>query len=171
MMRWVACVLVVLGCGYLGIAYSCRMNTRISQLELLEQILVQLRFNIGFLGIPFPMALKTAAQSRHGALNRLFCSMAERMLKTPNLSPELVFQEAVRECNGIWLKEPELEMLEEFMKHMGQGDRETTINGIRMAEAKLKLVMEQAVAEREKDGKLWRSMGFLTGLLLVILLV
>ncbi|MBO5364348.1 MAG: stage III sporulation protein AB [Clostridia bacterium] len=171
MIRWIANAVVVLGCGYLGIAYSKRMDARIRQLEILEQIFVQLGFNIGFLAMPFSLALKAAAKSQQGVLCRLFGSMAERMIRTPNLPPKIVFQEALEECKGVCLKQAEVEVLEEFMSHAGQGDRENTMDGIRMTEAKLKLVMEQALAEREKDGKLWRSMGFLTGLLLVILLV
>ncbi len=170
-MRWVANLVLVFGCGYLGVAYAKRMDTRILQLEMLEQIFVRLGFNIGFLAMPFSLALKSAAQGYAGALQRIFGSMAERMQQTPNLPPKVVFREALEECKGHSLKQPEIEILEDFMSHAGQGDKENTMDGIRMTEAKLKIVMEQAMAEREKDGKLWRSMGFLSGLLLVILFV
>lgn len=171
MTRWIANIMVVFGCGYLGIVYSKRMDARIRQMEILEQIFVQLGFNIGFLAMPFPMALKAAAQSQKDSLYQLFGSMADRMINSPNLPLKIALKEALKECKGICLKQPEIEILEDFMSHAGQGDKETTMDGIRMTEAKLKIAREQAMAEREKDGKLWRSMGFLTGLLIVILLV
>lgn len=170
-MRWIAGACVVLGCGYVGVSYAGGAEMRIRQLKTLEQILCQLEFNIDFLLQPFPGALKKVAGSYPGALGQLLWSAADRVERTPNLPFEKSVQQALEETAGIRLKAEEREILLEFFRHTGQGDREKTRDGIRLTGAKIRVVREQAEEEREKDGKLWRSMGFLGGLLIVLLLM
>ncbi len=171
MIRWFVGTFVVVGCGYLGISYAGVAEIRIRQLEMLEQMLCQLEFNIAFLLQPFSRALQSVAGSYQGAMSRLFSLVADRMIHTPNLSLEAAFQSALEETSGVRLKQEEREILQEFFRYIGCGDRENSRDGIRMTVAKLRLVRESAISVREKDGKLWRSMGFLGGLLIVLLLV
>lgn len=170
-MRWVAGGLIILGCGYLGISFAGALEIRIRQMELLEQMFRQLEFNIVFLLRPFPEALRSVAESYKGVMGRLFSCVADRMIKTPNLSPEKAFRFALDDTEGVRLKEGEREILEEFFRHIGGGDRDNTRDGIRITVAKLQALREQATAEKEKDGKLWRSMGFLSGAFIVLLLM
>lgn len=171
MIKWIAAAFVVFGCGYLGISYAKTAEIRIRQMEMLEQMLCQLEFNIVFLLKPFPQALKSVAGSYTGAASRLFANIADRLAKAPEISPETAYRQAVEETTGIRLRVEEKDVLQEFFRHIGRGNRENTRDGIRMAVAKLRTVRETAAAEQEKDGKLWRSMGFLGGLLIVLLLV
>ncbi len=171
MMRWIAGSFVVLGCGYLGIAYAGTVTSRIKQLELMERILAQLEFNIVFLLKPFPQAMKGVAGSYTGRISRLFSHVADSMMKSPDLSSEKAFSMALEEMPNPRLKREEMELLREFFRHIGQGNRESTRDGIRMTAAKLKLIRESVEREQAKDGKLWRSMGFLGGILIVLLLV
>lgn len=161
----------MLGCGYLGISFARMQELRTRRLELLEQMFRQLEFNIVFLLKTFPEAIKSVAESYKGMLGRLFQKVADRMLKNPNQPPEEAFRFALEDGEGNCLKEKEKEILEEFFRHMGKGDRERVGDGIRMTMAKLKALREQVERDRKKDEKLWRSMGFLSGVFIVLLLM
>lgn len=170
-MRWFAGGVVILGCGYLGVSLARTLEMRIRQLELLEQIFRQLEFNILFLLRPFPEALKSVAESYKGSFGSLFSRVAEWMKRMPDLSPERAFSLALDDTEGVRIRQEEQKILKEFFRHIGAGDRETTRDGIRITAAKLRNLREQAIAEKEKDGKLWRSMGFLSGIFIVLLLM
>ncbi len=170
-MRWIAAGFVILGCGYLGISFAGAMEIRIRQLELLEQMLRQLEFNMVFLAQPFSEGLEMVASSYKGVTGRLFSQVAMRMKKRPGMSPESAFQMSLDEVEGIRLKQEEQQVLLEFFRHVGGGDRETVRDGIRMTMAKIRTIRESAMEEQKKDGKLWRSMGFLSGVFVVLLLL
>lgn len=170
-MRWFAGGVVILGCGYLGVSLAKTLELRIHQLELLEQMFRQMEFHIVFLLRPFPEALKCVGESCKKPLGNLFLCVAERMKRMPDLPSEKVFSLALEDTEGVRLRTEEREILEEFFRHIGAGDRENARDGIRITMAKLQILREQAEAEREKDGKLWRSMGFLSGIFIVLLLM
>ena len=171
MMKWIAGVVVILGCGYLGIAYAGTIESRIRQLETLEQMLSQLEFNMVFLLQPFPQAVKLVAESYTGSMSRFFSRVADGMMQSPELSPEKVFLTVLEKTPRVRFQGEECEILRDFFRHTGQGDKEGARDGIRMTAAKLRLVRESVEKDREKDGKLWRSIGFLGGILIVLLLV
>ena len=64
----------------------------------------------------------------------------------------------------------DLEFSREFAKNLGKGDVDSEINNIKAACAKLTLAKARAEGELARRGKLWRGMGMLGGMLLVILL-
>ncbi len=171
MMKWLAIAFVVFGCGYLGISYAGTIEIRVRQLEILERMFCQLEFSVGFLAQPFWQALKSVAEGYSGVMSQLFSSVAEQLENNRNMLPEIAFQRVADKTAGVQLRKEEREILQEFFRHVGRGDRENTRDGIRMTVAKLRLVRESVIREQEKDGKLWRSMGFLGGLLIVLLLV
>lgn len=170
-MRWIAGGLVVFGCGYLGISFAGGLERRIRQLEILEQLFRQLEFNIVFLLRPFPEALKSVADSHKGPMGTLFSGIADCVTRKPDLSPEKAFQFVLDDAENVHLKKEEQEILGDFFRHIGAGDREKAGDGIRVTVAKLRSLHEQVTAEQKKDGKLWRSMGFLSGIFIVLLLM
>ena len=168
--RIIASAAIVMGGGYIGLLFSSRLATRVAQIEQFICALTQIEFNISFLKMPITKALFAASSSNEGTVGRIFAEVAEQ-IKALNISPSVAFERAVlknRDCLCV-LKE-DMEIISEFAKNLGRGDVDSEVNNIRAACAKLKLAKERAVGDLEGRGKLWRGMGMLGGMFLVILL-
>ncbi|MBQ2614269.1 MAG: stage III sporulation protein AB [Clostridia bacterium] len=170
-LRYLADALVILGCGYIGILLAGKMDGRIRQLEGLEQMLSQLAFNIGFLSLPLKDAILRTAESQQGIIQSVLRQVSGLMQRFPHMPLREVWEESVRYCQaGLCLEDEDYAALFDFAAHIGQGDVGTELNNIRLTSAKLKLSVEQAREKRKKDGKLCKGLGFLTGMLIVLLL-
>lgn len=170
-LRSIAYLIIVLGCGYMGMMFTARMDARIKQLSELLSMLRQLSFNIGFLSLPVAEAVSRAAENQGGAVRKILDEVSAVMRANPDISPSKAWSGALERHSGeLCLKKAEIKALEEFSENVGKGDVRETLDGIQMIAAKLKLASDEAAAERAKDGKLYRGMGFMTGILIVILL-
>lgn len=169
--RWIANIAVVLGCGYIGVVFASRMEARVRQLEALEAMLTQLAFNIGFLALPLSEAMRQASSGQRGVVRRLLEQVTGLLAGRPEITMKEAWEEAIRrQTGGLCLKQPEMDALYAFAAHLGQGDSKDALDNIQLTAAKLKLARESAQAERARDGKLCKGLGFLTGMLIVILL-
>ncbi len=170
--RWIANGIVVLGFGYLGLLFAARLDSRVREIETIEKMLTQLSFYIGFLSLPMAEAIQRTAQGQQGSIRLLLDQINDFLQEYPHLPMDEAWEEAVRRHHRkFYLKEEEIQILLDFSKHLGMGDKETVLNQIRLTNAKLKLVGEEAKMEREERGKLYRGIGFLSGMLVVILLL
>lgn len=115
--------------------------------------------------------MSRAAQGRDDGVGRLFQKMADGMCRHPNLRPEEAFAAAVNHQSEISLSHWEQEQLEELFSRMGKGDSQAALDGIRLTSAKLKLEREAAEAKQAKDGKMYRGLGFLGGMFLVLIML
>ena len=169
--KWIANIAVVLGCGYIGVVFASRLEARVRQLEALEAMLTQLAFNIGFLALPLSEAMRQTASGQCGVVRRLLEQVTARLSGRPETTMKQAWEEAIRrQAGALCLKQPEMDALYAFAAHLGLGDGRDALDNIQLTAAKLKLARESAQAERTRDGKLCRGLGFLTGMLIVILL-
>ncbi len=171
MMQWLASGVVILGCGYIGLVLASMMDLRIRQMEEMENVFQQLAFNVGFLSMTFAQAVCQASRTQRGAVAELFAKMAEEMKNHPQQPLRNIFLQAKERTQGLYLKEPELDTVLEFLSQAGKGGRQEMLDGIHLTMAKLKTQRETAIAKRERDGKMCRGLGFLTGMLIVVVLL
>lgn len=171
MLMLIADVIVVLGCGYIGAVLASRIDSRIAQIDELEKMLAQLAFNIGFLALPMKDAIKRITAAQGGAVYKILKQTSELMEKYPDITVGEAWNEAIK-CNKdlLCLKPDELEALRDFTCNIGKGDCQQSLDNIHITAAKLKLAKEEAVGEKNKNGKLYKGTGFLLGMLIVILL-
>lgn len=171
MIKYIADIIIIMGCGYIGVYMAGKINKRITQLNCFEAALKQLSFNIGFLALPIREAVLKASETQEGVTRKILENITGLMLGRPDISLQYAWQKAI--CNHkdeIFLKDTEILILEDFLHNIGQGDKNETLNSINAATAKLHLASDEAKAEQEKNGKLYKGMGFLAGILIVILL-
>ena len=171
MIRLVLCAVVVLGCGYVGFSYAARIMTRAAQIREAEGVLCRLICHVGFLSVPFARALCLAAK-QPGEVCAMLCTTGTLLMQDPGRSPEDAFGAAIARCGrNFCLQGAEIDALRELMRYAGRGDRENMQSSIRFTRAKLQLIREEAEAQYHRDGRLYRGLGFLSGMLIVILLL
>lgn len=165
-------IIVIAGCGYMGLAFGWKIDKRIEQIKAFEAIMTQLGFQLGFLSVPFGEALLKASLSQRGAVRELMENTVEIMDNQPDISAGEAFEGALRQCtDGLYMSNRELDIIREFMVQTGKADLQRTMDGIKVTSAKLKLAREENEARRNQDGKMYKGLGFMTGIFIVVLLM
>ena len=96
----------------------------------------------------------------------------EIMNNQPDISAGEAVEGALRQCtDGLYMSNRELDIIREFMVQAGKADLQRTMDGLRVTSAKLKLAREENEARRNQDGKMYKGLGFMTGIFIVVLLM
>lgn len=172
MVRIVAGIVVLTACGYMGLFLADKFKRRVRELEELENAMTQLEYMIDFLGITLSEAFAKIASNTETQLKWVFLYVSERLKKSPSSNMQGVWQRAIEKYReGLSLSDKDLEILKDFAAMLGTGDRETEKNNIKITTMRLKLAAEEARLERGKNVKMYRGLGFLCGMLIVIVLI
>lgn len=161
---------VVLGFGYLGIIMSSVLSVRVKQIDILLLVLGRLEFNIGFLNMPIGDAMKHSASLAKGVIGNVFASAAKE-INEGDVDPKTALSREMRRYSlDLCLNDEDKEVLLVFSDNLGKGDMKRELNNIKCAMAKLKVLKEAAEGETKRRGKLYKSVGFLIGLFIAIIL-
>ena len=172
MLMLIADIIVILGCGYIGMSFAYRINSRISQLEEFEKMFSLLVFDIGYMAIPINEAIIRVQSSVSGVVR----SVLEQTMEFISMYNDIPFSDAwcravKMENRDLFLTKEELNTLFDFSRNVGKGDCEQAVNSIKVTIAKIKLAKENAIAEKNKNSKLYKGAGFLFGILIVLILL
>lgn len=169
--RFIAYLSIILGCGYIGLYMASAIDKRIKQLIGFENMVKQLSFNIGFLSLPIRDAIYKASETQEGTIKKIAENVSGIMLGRPDVTMQYAWGCAIKNYkDSLYLKESEIMILEDFSVNIGSGGKEETLDCLKATSAKLHLAIDSARSEQLKDGKLYKGIGFLTGMLIVILL-
>ena len=173
---------VILGCTYVGTYFGEKLSVRVSQLSAFQSALETLKFNILFLNLPLAEALYKVAKSLpagnkpQGSVGRIFKAMSREISRANSLDGTVSVQNAwelsvAKERRGLSLSNEEVSTLAEFVSRLGSGDRDDQTGNIEITTAKLAAFEVEARELAKKNTKLYRGLGLLAGLLLVVLLI
>lgn len=169
--KLIAAVVVVLGGWYLGRYLSAEFGIHVRQLSGFQAALKQLEFNIRFMNLPLCDALRSTAETQRGVIGSILKEVADGLTRNRGSTVTDAWDRAVQAQKGrLCLADEELGILSSFAEHLGAGDCESEVNNIRAACLKLKVAEEAAREEMNKNDKLYRSMGVLLGILVVIVM-
>lgn len=165
-------IIIVFGFGYGGFLYSENLKRRIKRLEELCDGLHMLEFNIRYMNSPLQEAFFGAGKSCGGVVGDMFLRCGDMLKNDRGLSPCDAFCMAVDEnLKEMHISQDDVEILKSFAKALGEGDIESEINNIKTARLRLFSAGEDSKEETLRKIKMSRSMGFLLGLFIVIVLI
>lgn len=168
----IACAVVVCGCAYLGVLFSDSFRKRVRQLEEFCLVVKQLEYDIDFLNTPLGESLIRLSGMCEGGVSDVLKYVGN------NLSGA-----GCVEMLGLWKKafdrfEKELALTEDdkriifdFTKNLGCGDRIREKNNIKAAEMRLNAAREDAAVFAATNVKMYRGLGILAGIFIVIVLL
>lgn len=173
MIRFVLAMIVILGFGYLGILYSSGFKARVLMLEELKAMLSALEFNITFMNLPLYEAVLAASKNRSERVKRFLENAAFRMKhRTGEEETENIWRAAALESEALLqLKKEDIEIILEFSKNLGKGDKESEINNIHSAISRIEQNHNEALNFFRDNSKLYRSVGLAIGVFIAIILI
>lgn len=154
-----------------GFEASRLLRERTKQLRQLKMALQALEAEIMYGHTPLIDASLRLSQQLSKPLSWLFESFAQKLQKG-TMNARQAWEESLHE---IWkmtaLKEGELEIMKQFGETLGQYDHEIQQNYIRLTMVHLEREEGDAIEKQQRYEKMMKSLGVLTGILIVLLLM
>ena len=170
--RIFACFSLLLGCGGLGIVFSNRFKERVRQLELLQNAITEIEFDIDFLSITIDNSFEKVAKNIDGPLKEVFSYIVYRLRENPTSDMQKIWKRAISKYNqALALSQSDIQILMDFSKSLGTGSREKEKNNLKLTSMRRSIALDEARLDAQKNIKMYRGLGFLAGIFALIILL
>lgn len=170
MMRMLGAALVVAGCGALGLAGVCRLDSRVRDLGELAAGLDVLQRELGWRLAPLPQALDGAARAAHGPAAQFFARCAQRAGEADGQPFQQVWRDSLASA-PLRLAEGDKALLERLGPVLGRYDGDSQCLALEDTAAGLRTLQGEAADDRSRLGRVYGVLGMTAGLLLAIALL
>ncbi|GAB6099041.1 stage III sporulation protein AB [Halanaerocella petrolearia] len=168
-MKWIGVLLILVSSTGLGFKVARQFILRASQLKQLKLGLQLLQTEISYGMTPLPQAF-AKLESKLETPVALFFAQAKKGLES-GLTAKEAWQAAVVDIIAkTALQETEEEVLLNLGTNLGQSTSDDQLRYLTLAQDHLDNIHQEAIAERKEKVKLWRYLGVLTGLFIIILI-
>ena len=161
-------IALFISCYLIGLLTSKRYVNRVDELREFKNALNIFKTKIRFTYEPIPEVFKQISNSLNNNVGNVFNKSAEYMkIKTAEYS----WNKAVDERTGLSLLKEDVDVLKNLGKLLGKTDLEGQINEINLVENFLDNQIAKSEKERANNEKLYKTLGVVCGLGLVIVLI
>lgn len=163
--------MIVLATTLLGIHLGARVGYRISDLQSIRRAITLLRSEITYRLTPLPTACHHIGTKAQGAVGQIF-SRCHQLLTEEQLSFQEAFDRAIQAYQGkMYLQEEDLRELSALGKSLGHIDKEMQSQQMDLMLAYIdhKIMEQQPIYLKNK--KMYQTLGVLSGLLIVVILI
>jgi stage III sporulation protein AB len=171
MMKLIGATFIIVATTWTGFEAARHLTERPRQLRLLKSALQSLEAEIMYGHTPLHEAARKLASQLSKPLSSFFDLFASKLIGS-DTTVKAAWEESLKE---IWkltaLKQGEYEIMKQFGETLGRHDRYTQQKQIMLALSHLEREEVDASDRQTKYEKMVKSLGFLSGLLLVILLM
>ncbi|MBM7584584.1 stage III sporulation protein AB [Bacillus pakistanensis] len=171
MIKIIGAVFILLSTSWAGFEASKYLSERTKQLRIFKVALQSLEAEIMYGHTPLHEASRKLAKQLQKPVAWFFESFSNK-LTSKETTVKDAWEESLEE---VWkltaLKSGEYEVLKQFGENLGKHDRVTQQKQILLALTHLEREEEEAQERQKRYEKMTKSLGFLSGLLLIILLL
>ena len=165
-------LIVILSCTFLGFVLSTDCKKRPQQLRELQSILQMFENQISYLSDVIAEAFDRISRIGCSETCVFFSKTIEILKEERSLNASQAWEQAVRQnIKKTSLNREDEEVLVAFGKMLGSSDMEGQIKNIRLTLMQLKLQEGKAEDCRTKNESMYRSLGILGGIAVVIVLL
>lgn len=151
----------------IGIMFSKKYSNRVKTLKELNSALNIFLTKIKYTYEPIPDIFAQISQNSYKNVSNLFYESSKKM-KTIEAGNAWI--KAIEECN-LEINEEDKIILKGLSKMLGKTNLEGQVSEIELTRSFLKKQIESAEQEKQKNEKLYKTLGMTIGLAIVILLV
>lgn len=171
MIKLFGAAVILVATTWIGFELSRNLSQRPRQLRYFRNALQALEAEIMFGHIPLQEASVRLAKQLPQPLKKFFeCFSIKLQLQDTNV--KTAWDESLKEIKGLLaLKNNDLEILSQFGETLGKHDRFQQQKQISLTMTHLEREEEEALQSQIKYEKMFKSLGFLSGLLVIVLLI
>ncbi|ARK31406.1 stage III sporulation protein SpoIIIAB [Halalkalibacter krulwichiae] len=170
-MKLIGALLIILVTTWLGFEFAKRLSERPRQLRQLKVAIQSLEAEIMYGLTPLAEASSHLAKQMPEPISLFFEKFADRLIKEQITA----FEAWEKSLNETWaftsMLDSEKEVMMQFGATLGQHDREQQQKQIKLTLAHLEREEQEAKDRQYRYERMLKSLGFLSGLLIVILLI
>lgn len=172
MLKIIGGLLVFAACGLMGIAAANRYSLRPKDIRKFRASIQMLETEIIYGCTPLPQAFHNIALKLEGAMGSFYSIVSEELIIGLSYSLCSAWSKGLDMLvKNTSLNASDKELIEGFSKVLGSSDREDQKKHFELFYIQLKQSEEVAEEARKKNERMYKSLGFLTGIVIFILLV
>ncbi|WP_077621606.1 stage III sporulation protein SpoIIIAB [Sediminibacillus massiliensis] len=170
-MKWIGAMILLIATSWAGIEFAKKLTDRPKQIRQLKNALQVMEAEILYSHATIAEACISVARQLPRPVSEFFEKVGVELGKRNRDLYEIW----VENLDDIWqfvsLRENEKEILRQFGRTLGQHDFIQQQKHIQLALSHLERELQEALEQQNRYSKMVKSLGFLTGLLLVLLLI
>ena len=171
MVKITAIIMVIVSMTLMGFLLAARYGQRVRELRMIYSALKHVETEIVYGLTPLPQAFYNISHRTEQPLHTVFAYMSERF-RNHELSTVEIWQSSwMKYQNKMALKKGDYEILFQLGHSLGQSDKENQMKHIAIALSYLQAEEEGARQEQQKHEKMYQYLGFLTGVMIIILMI
>ena len=151
----------------IGILISKMYENRVKELRQFKNILNIIKTKIKFTYEPLAEIFNQISQEKSSKIEEIFENMTYK-LAFENV--KYSWMDAIQEAD-ISITQEDKDILKELGKVLGQTDADSQVNEIEVTESFLNMQIEKAEEARKKNQKMYKTLGVVVGLVVVIILI
>lgn len=170
--KFVLLLTIVCVSTFIGYILSNKYSHRVKELQELITALELFETRINYTYDTIPDCFRYISTYINGNIGNIFSKTADILENENDKSTGDCFKNVLDEERFMLnLKDVDIEILKGLSVSLGQIDLDSQIKNIKLIIHTLNNSLEQAEDEKMKNFKLYRNMGLLTGLVLMIILI
>ncbi|MEK4565578.1 stage III sporulation protein SpoIIIAB [Alkalihalobacillus sp. FSL R5-0424] len=170
-MKWLGAILIIVTCTWIGFELAKRISNRPKQLRQLKVGIQALEAEMVYGLTPLAEASARLSKQLGYPVNLLFERFAHK-LELKGESAHVAWEQSLEETWTLTsLLKSEREILRQFGQTLGQHDRDQQQKQIKLTMVHLEREEAEARDNQIRYEKMVKSLGFLFGLLIVILMI
>lgn len=171
MLKLIGAVMVVAASGLGGLAVAGNYSRRPRELRTLRSALQMLETEVVYSATRLPEALARVAGNCDRLVEPLFSRAAAELATATGITAANAWENALNHYYpGTALKPQDLSILRSLGSSLGRSDREDQVKHLHLAMEQIKTATAGAEEEAARNIKLWSYLGFLGGLITVLVI-
>lgn len=170
MVKLIGAIFIIVATTVAGFEAARHLSERPRQLRALRSALQSLEAEIMYGHTPLHEAARRLAAQLSKPLSTFFDSFAKKLTYTETTVKDAWESSLIEVWKSTALKQGEFEIMKQFGETLGRHDRFSQQKHIMLTLSHLEREEADAVSAQAKYEKMVKSLGFLSGLLLIILL-
>lgn len=171
MIKLIGAIFIMAATTWIGFEVSKHLSERPKQLRLLKSALQSLEAEIMYGHTPLHEAARRLAAQLTKPLSSLFDNFAKKLTNSETTVSEAWETSLIEAWKLTALRQGEFEIMRQFGETLGRHDRLSQQKHIMLTLSHLEREEADARDIQSKYEKMVKSLGFLTGLLLIILFI
>ena len=159
--------LIIGGCTALGIIYAKRYSNRVLELKEMKNALNMFENKIKFTYEDIPTVFKDISKTIKGNIGKVFENASNKMI---NKNAGEAWEEALN-VTFTALKQEDIEIIKGLGRMLGKTDINGQISEIELVNEFLETQIKEAEEEKNKNYKMYKTLGIVVGITIVIILI
>ena len=165
--KYIILFFIFMSVSYIGLALASRYKSRVRDLKNIRNILNIIETKIKYTYEPLPQIFLEISQEFTGGISELFKTSVEQM---KSVSAGEAWKYAL-ECSNTSLNSEDLEILKKLENLLGKTNAEGQLSEIELMNNFIDIQIKKSEEEQNKNEKMYKNLGVIVGLAIVIILI